>query len=233
MFLNAEPFFSVISFYRLLWIGGRFGGHKTSLSYMIAKKYLDQGYRLISNNRSVWADDPKNVDLLPETHLLKSVVILDEGGLYFNTSKQVQMIASYCRKMDVIYIMPSFWPPSRTAQVLTCQPIFSLRSAGIPAICYKWRAKIGSFEDKGMFFWVFPQEIYGIYSTKDPGDVAADIIAYLVEKTEQYRIFEGRTNKISFMETDSGGDLFADAADQMAEVADQLAAIPFRKGRRR
>ena len=233
MFINEEPFLGIISSYRLVWIGGRVGGHKTSLAYMIARSYLEKGYRLITNNRCVWADNPEKVELDKDGHL-KAVVVLDEGGLYFKSSRQVEMIASYPAKMDVIYLIPSFWPPVRTAQILTCQPLFNLKSAGLPVIVYRWRVKVGAFEDKGHFLWINPSEIYGVYSRQDPGEQADKIISWLVDRTELYRRSHGRDDSIPAMETElTEADQIADSAAAFAEAADTLASIPIRKYKRR
>lgn len=234
---NAGTVTPLISAYRLLWIGGRFGGHKTSLAFYLAKPYLEQGYRLITNIRSVWSDDLDKIEL-DQDGKLRAVVILDEGGLEFKASRQVEMIAAYARKMDVIYIIPSFWPPTRSAQVLTIQPIFGLLSAGVPAIVYRWRVRLGAFEDKGWFVWSVPSEIYGIYSTVDPGDTSSQIVSFLVSKAEQYRARFGYGSPGNGLSTLEGGeamaaDIFSDAVTGLQEAADSLASIPIRKGRRR
>lgn len=232
MFLNAEPFFGIISSYRILWIGGRVGGHKTSLAYAIAERYLKEGYRLITNNMSVWADDLEKCTLDENGHL-RAVVLLDEGGLYFKSSKQIELIASYPAKMDVIYIIPSFWPPAQRAQILTCQPLFNLKAAGLPVVVYRWRVKIGAFEDKGLFAWLFPSSVYGIYSRQDPGDTAEKIISFLVNRTSEYRAMYGRNNSVSELVTVTEIDQFQDAVQSLAEAVESYASIPVRKGRRR
>jgi len=231
-FMNVGPFMGIISSYRMLWIGGRFGGHKTSLAYMIARGYLEQGYRLITNNRSVWADTMENVDF-NERGQLKTVVILDEGGLFFKNSRQIEAVASYARKMDCIYLFPSFYPVARVAQVLTAYAMFNLNSAGIPAYFYKWRVKLGAFQDSGTFVWWNPSEIYGIYDTLDPGDTGTTIVEWLIRKTNEYRKMFGRgSDELPEVEVNDA-DTLSDAAGAMAEAADTIAAIPFKGGRRR
>lgn len=233
--VNADTLLGTVLSYRLVWISGRFGGGKTSLAYMLAKPFLEKGYRLVTNNKSIWSDDPEKVDLT-ETGHLHCVVILDEGGLWFKSSKQIEMVASYAAKMDTIYLLPSFWPPTRAAQVLVIQPIFNLKAAGLPVVVYRWRVKIGSFEDKGSFVWWRPSEIYGVYSRQDPGDTGADIVNWLIEKTEDFRSFHGRTNDngLSSLEVTSE-DRLSEAIDQFAGSVDELSVIPLpgRKNRRR
>jgi hypothetical protein len=135
--------------------------------------------------------------------------------------------------MDVIYLIPSFWPPTRAAQILVCQPLFSLKSAGLPFVFYKWRVKIGSFQDGGWFVWFWPQEIYGIYSRQDPGDRAEKIIDFLVKKTGDYRKLYGREteNKLPDLEEVSQFDSLTDASNAIAEAADSWASIPVRRNK--
>jgi len=229
-FINADPFMGIISSYRMCWIGGRFGGHKTSLAYMIARNYLEKGYRLITNNRSVWADNMEKINF-NERGQLQVVVLLDEGGLYFKNSRQIQTVASYARKMDMIYLFPSFYPVARVAQVLTAYAMFNLNSAGIPAYFYKWRVKLGAFQDSGTFVWWRPSEIYGIYDTLDPGDSGTEIVEWLIKKTGEYRESFGRgSDGVPDME-ENEADQLSDAASAMAEAADTISAVPF-KGRR-
>lgn len=222
----------LLSSYRMAWISGRFGSHKTSLAFNLAEPFLSDGYRLITNARSVWADKLEDVQL-KEDGKLRAVVLLDEGGVYFKASRQIEMIASYARKMDSIYLIPSFWPPARAAQVVTIQALFNFISTGLPIVCYRWRAKLGSFEDKGIFFWWNPGEIYGVYSSNDPGDDPQDIISALIKYTEEYRQHWG--HGLSKMEEyePTEADYLTDAASSIQEAADQFASIPIRKRSRR
>jgi hypothetical protein len=231
--VNSEVAIATVQSYRLVWISGRFGGGKTSLAFKLAEHFLKYGYRLVTNSRCVWADDINNIQLDEDNHL-KAVVVLDEGGLWFKSSKQIEMIASYAAKMDVIYLLPSFWPPTRSAQVLVIQPIFNLMAAGVPSIFYRWRVKIGSFDDKGWFLWNFPEEIYGIYSRQDPGDSGAEIVEFLIERTNEYRERHGRKDEFSEMESGiSETERFADSVETLAQAADVFASIPIRKRRGR
>lgn len=231
--IGAGTFISVVNNYRLLWVSGRFGGGKTSLAFKLAETWLEQGYRLLTNGRCVWADKAEEIDFVDEFGHLKTIVVLDEGGLEFKASKQVEMIAAYAAKMDIIFILPSFWAPVRTAQVVTCQPVFGFQMIGLPLIVYKWKVKLGGFEDGGMFFWWRPAEIYGVYSRQDPGDIAADIIDLLVAKAEAFRARYGRArNGLSALEV-GAEDLLYDAAGQIAEAADALSLAGRKRGRRR
>lgn len=243
--IGAGAFQGIIDLYRLLWIGGRPGGFKTSLAFYLARTYLANGYRLVTNCRSPWADEIAAIEPHPDG-ALRAIVLLDEGGLHFKSSRQVEEIASYSRKMDLIYVISSFWPPARAAQVVTVQPIFNLMGTGLPLVVYKWKVRLGSFEDKGTFLWWDPASIYGVYSTLDPGGGAGKIVSWLVDQKEAYKKRYGRddditdygqaANGISVLDGDvSGGskaglvDIFADSVAEMAEAAERIASVPSRR----
>lgn len=233
MFINAEPILGVLDMYRLIWISGRFGGHKTALAFQIAKRYLEKGYHLATNSRSVWAD-PFDTIKLNAKNQLNSVIILDEGGLYFKSGRQVEQIAAYAAKMDCVYIIPSFWPPTRAAQIINIQPVVSLKAAGLPIIFYKWRVDIGSFKDKGFFAWWNPSEIYGAYSRQDPGDDPDEIVQFLVDRANEYRTRYGRkSNEVFTLEGISEGDQIEEAANIIASSADSMASVFSRGSKRR
>jgi hypothetical protein len=234
MFFNAGPLFGIVQTYRMCWVGGRPGGHKTSFSYALAEQFLKIGYSLVSNNRSVWADKMEEIHINKDG-LMKTVVIVDEGGRYFKSSRQIEALLSYPAKMDLILLIPSFWPPVRTAQVITVQPLFSLRSAGLPVIFYRWHVHIGDWRDNGSFVWLNPQEIYGIYSRRDPGDSADAIIRWLIDRTQEFERFEGReTDSIPGVEAVSPAEIISDASDQIAEaITYQVEALSGRGNRSR
>lgn len=234
--IGAGAFTGIISSYRLLWISGRFGGGKTSFAYALAEEYLKVGYRLVSNNRSIWCDNMDDVQIDPETGHLKAVIILDEGGLEFKAKSQIEQIAAYAAKMDCIYIIPSFWPPVRAAQVLTAQPLFSLQSAGLPVIVYRWRVKLGSFTDNGIFIWTWPNAIYGIYSREDPGDRSGQIVNWLVKRKNEFRGRFGYATDDGIPEMEGGpgqDELLADAVDEVIGATEDIEAISRRTRRRR
>lgn len=229
-FINAESILGVLDMYRLIWISGRFGGHKTALAFKIAERYLKRGYKLATNSRTVWADDLDKITL-NDNNQLKAVCILDEGGLYFKSGRQVEQIAAYAAKMDVVYIIPSFWPPTKAAQIINIQPVVSLKATGLPLIIYKWRIDIGQFREKGWFAWWNPKEIYGIYSRQDPGDEPERIVKWLTDRSNEYRTRYGRTtsNDVFSLATISEADQTTEAAALFADAAEDLATVLSRK----
>ena len=229
--IGAAQFLRTVESYRLLWIAGKFGGGKTSLAFYMSEPWLKKGYRLITNGKCIWADDLSKLDFIDEWGHLKAVVVLDEGGLEFKASVQVETIAAYAAKMDVIYLLPSFWPPVRRAQVVTAQPLFSFFTIGIPLIVYRWDVQLKGFKDGGYFYWWQPKEIFGVYSRQDPGEISSDIVEFLAQKSEAYRRLHGRKNRLSQMAVGSD-DLLMEAANTFAEAAEAL-PLPERASRRR
>jgi hypothetical protein len=235
MIIGADNVIPLLESYRLCWISGRFGAHKTALAFKIAQEYLNRGYRLITNIGSVWKDELQEVQ--NRDHKLHAVVILDEGGLTFKSSRQIEMIASYARKMDAIYIIPSFWPPTRRAQVFCIQALFNLIATGLPLVVYRWHINLGAFHDSGFFLWWQPSEVYGVYSTQDPGDSAEQIIRFIGQATDQYRkSFGYNKDKDDIPEVEGNettqADLLTDAVESLSDLAVQISSIPGRKNKR-
>lgn len=196
MLINHDEILGIIQSYRLCWICGRFSGGKTSLAYKLGESYLKQGYRLLTNNKSIWADPIQSVTLLNDgSNFMHSVHIYDEGGLYFKGSRQIEQVCSYAAKMDNIFMLPSFWPPTRAAQVVMVQPLYNLKKIGLPLIVYQWKVNMKGFRDEGKFYWLFPQEIYGIYSRRDPGADPEAIIQHVIQQTQEFIEREGGKSK--------------------------------------
>lgn len=185
MLVNAGSLLWMCKSYRIIYIRGRFGGGKTSIAVRLyAELAKSDNYRLISNTNCIWRDRTEDVTL-GDDNMLHSVVILDEGGLYFEDEALLKKFMAYCAKMDIIVLIPSFWPPANKAQVVTVQPLFSVGT--LPIKVYQWTVRIGSWKESGKFLWVNPEEIYGVYSRQDPGDTATDIVKHLVNQSNEFR----------------------------------------------
>ena len=235
MLINSFMAEMALISYRLCWITGRYGSGKTSVAYMLSKGYLEKGYRLVSNNRCVWADALDDVKPFPDGKL-KCIVILDEGGLMLEDNDQVKEAAAYAAKMDIIYIIPSYFAPPRAAQVMTIQAVFNFKSAGIPLVAYRWSIRMGAFNDKGFFLWWNPKEIYGIYSRSDPGARLGKIISWVAERKNEYRNIWGYDEEHSLSVVENEGreiKQFKDSIEAFTDGVDRLQALPVRKRGRR
>lgn len=215
----------MIQAYRLIWISGRFGGGKTSLAFELARNYAEKGYKIITNTKSIWGEDLSQIGIDENGHL-GSVVVLDEGGIVFKRNTQAEQIAAYAAKMDVIFLIPSFWPPARKFRVLELQPIWNLTGIGIPYIQYQWRVQVGGFKDEGSFGWLFPQGIYGVYSRQDPGGKTDQIVEFLTEEKDKFRKMHG-ADKVRKVGDDSmaAAELFSDSIDAMEEGMEGFSSL--------
>lgn len=184
--IGGDMLGSLLSGYRIAWVAGRVGSYKSSLSLWLARPFLEKGYRLVSNMQCVWNDDPTKIDFVDEWGHLKVVVIIDEGGGELQFGRQVMDIMRYPRKMDVVLIIPSFWPPALAGRTLTVQGMWNTVSAGLPMVVYKWKIRLQDFKDNGHVIWTFPQDSFGIYSSQSPGFDAGYIVEWLGLKTEEY-----------------------------------------------
>ncbi len=226
--MNAGSVLQMIQNYRLIWLSGRFSGGKTSLAFAIAEYYAQMGYRIITNTKCIWADNPYECELNKDGHL-HAVVILDEGGTEFNTNKQVMEISAYSAKMDIIFLVPSFFPPARKFQVMEIQPVWNLKSVGIPYIHYQWGVHVGNFKDQGSFGWLFPQSVYGVYSRQDPGARTEAIVKVLVKRKEEFRQLHGATrpefDSISSMGKATKEEILADSIAGLEEGISNFTSI--------
>lgn len=222
---GLDVIIDVIQSYRIAWISGRVGVGKTSLAYLIAEHFLKQDYKLLTNNRSVWADDMDDIKL--ENGTARTVVILDEGGLVFKNARQVELIASYPAKMDMIYLLPSFWPPSRAAQLVRIHGLYSLRRAGLPWSVYRWSAGSGVFRDTGIAV-VDTSPVWGVYDRQDPGDLSDKVMTKCLYLIDEFRAQYGRNTSFDLVDNDESESLAA-----LADVAEMLEASTTRKTKKR
>lgn len=222
MLLFADQFLSIYKHARAVWITGLYGRNKTSFAYALAEPYLKRGYRLVSNNHSVWRDEMNSIEF-DKDGKLNVVVLLDEAGVDIKFRSQAGKMLAYLRKMDVYICMPSFWPPAQMLRFLVLQPIINWQMIGLPLITYRWTVRLKMFEAAGWFLWWNPQEIYGIYSSMDPGEDAQAILDWLTKKAEEYRQRFGYSlsaeDEISSM---GFGESINEAAEEIADAAEAL-----------
>lgn len=212
--IGADEFLWIVRAYRVVWIKGRVGGFKTSIAMRIGAELLKGGkYRLVTNTACVWADDYHELHL-GDDKMLHELVILDEGGSDFQSRRDVENVVKYPRKMDVLLLIPSFWPPHRSARLVTLRVVRSWRAFGIPILVYEWEVR--EADAKGKFVWLNPAEIFGVYSTQDPADTAEEIVAHLVEQTKAYLARFGRKERRSVSLSISAQELFGGSEQSSA-----------------
>jgi hypothetical protein len=228
MLIGGERVLGILESYRLCWIGGRFGGGKTSLAFRLAQPFLERGYRLLTNIRSVWADDPSDIDFVDDYGHLRLVVIMDEGGLWLKRNAQVEAMAAYAAKMDVIYIISSYFPPASYFRLFKIKVLYGFRHIRIPLVFYRWSLKdVDGFADRGLMIWWNPNEVYGVYSRQDPAADGGEIVEFMAEKVEEFRKKYDRSGRRrrDYEQPASIEEAIAEFADVVSEFKDAAARI--------
>jgi len=232
MLIGGERVLGILESYRLCWIGGRFGGGKTSLAFRLAQPFLERGYRLLTNIRSVWADDPEDIDFVDEFGHLRLVVVMDEGGLWLKRNAQVEAMAAYAAKMDVVYIISSYFAPASYFRVFKIKVLYGFRHIRIPLVFYRWSLRdVEGFADSGLLIWWNPAEVYGVYSRQDPAQDGNEIVEFMARKVEEFRerYDRRRRHQRELQEQGSLEEVVADFADVIAEFKDAATRIRRRR----
>lgn len=214
--LNAQLVKRMAVNYRFMWLAGRYGGGKTALAYRLAYDLvLNHGYRyILSNVKSVWNDEPEQVQLRAEGNALKAdaVLILDEGGEFIASRAEAKQWLAALRKLNVVILLPSVLPPAHDVRFLEVRRLWNGNSIGLPLWHYHCYLESGSISEKISFAWVNPQEIYGIYDTDGYPTDANEILDYVKKWLGQSAAKGGYTNTAKLygsgsLPPDSGGKL--------------------------
>lgn len=193
MLIGAESFISEVIEGRIVVITGYLGCGKTLLGYEIAEKFLRMGYRLISNNASVWRDNLNDIECTKKG--INTVILLDEGGWYIRTAKTISRLITFSGKIDCIWIIPGKKAPHLDVCDLTVELLFDFQKNFLIPIKL-WRYTVqGARRYGGTFVQAFPQEYYGIYDTLDPGDYPEDILEAFDGYTKKFYSFFGKSYK--------------------------------------
>jgi len=193
----ADSMLGMVRNYRVLTIGGRFGGGKSALAHMIAYWLLERGHvrYLISNVRSVWRDNPEKIEMRGGK-LVDAVVILDEAGIFLETGRDAKKFLAYLRKMNIILIMPTVLEPSKTVQFLTAQRTMTYNPMGVPLWWYRMNLRYGSQKESYGFGWWKPHEIFGIYDTSGAPEDDGGLDYYVKQWTKELQTATGTKVKV-------------------------------------
>lgn len=182
---------ALIKAYRFVWIRGRFGGGKTALSVELSRRLLRQtkANKLAANIPVAWGERDLS-DVSPRD----SVIIMDEGGLFWKTSLDFEMVASYLRKFNVFVLIPGVVPPNIKFRMLSIQRMLNLAPiCGLQIWVYKWELREGAQDSEGYFGWAFPG-IFDYYDTNfppsDDAGIAAWVDAYAMQQVQSLSLYE-------------------------------------------
>lgn len=204
---------------RIVYIGGRVGGGKTSLSFRMAYDLMQSGqFRyLLSNLKSVWTDDIEDVTMREYEGVLKldAVIILDEAGEFIDTKAKAKKWKSYLRKMNVVMFLPSEEPPAASMRTLSIERIWDGYSIGLPLWYYKTFYNTSHVKEGMAFSWLFPSEIFGVYDTDGyPADEAERILEAFKGWVRQAAAFGG----YAVADPSEGDKLHAEQSDFVAQI---------------
>ncbi len=204
MLMGGGVAVSQVRGFRMVWLPGRFSGGKSALAFRLAYELaMKYDYRIVSNQECVWNeqsppdwmyDDKGNMTL-------RTIAVIDEGGLYLKNENEAMDFLAFAAKMDIIALLPSITEPCDIFQSLSMQPMYNFRSIGVPVNAYEWRVNQQKSKFSGSFYWVGMEEIYGTYSTLNPSSDPRGITYYIREKVQEYKRYYFDKQKIpSWME---------------------------------
>ncbi len=237
MLINSQAVVELTKMYRVLWIQGRYGGGKTALAFRLAYELLNSGFSryLISNCRSVWSDSMDDVTVRDGAYL-DACIILDEGGLFLRTGKDTEDFLAFMRKFNIVLLIPSVRPPSRSVCQLSVQRVLNLRKLALPAWLYRCNLRYENIRENYWFLWWWPSEIFGIYDTRDVPVDDAGVSDWLVAHKDKVVTDAGqgraRAKRLRPVE-EVGGETGGDVLLEVAEAVGSLVPVLENGGRRK
>lgn len=243
MLYGANTLLGFLKTSRVCWLRGRYGSGKTALAHRIGYELISSGsFRyLISNCRSVWADNPADV-VLREGRFVDAVLILDEAGMFVDGSYKARKYLAFLRKLNVCVLLSSFLKPAAVMRDFSIKRFINWEIAGLPVWSYRYLVSDGVDRYSDVFHWVNPSEIYDIYDTAGFPSDDAGIEDWLLTWTKAAAKATGYTyNPYGGLSVTNGessaleilGGIAASIEEAAAQNADSLSIhLNNRKGRR-
>ncbi|MEM9952153.1 MAG: hypothetical protein AAF846_11160 [Chloroflexota bacterium] len=216
--VGHETFYRYVQDRRIVYIGGKLGGGKTSLAFRIAWDLMQTGrFRyIISNVNSVWNEDPSDV-ILRDGVKVDAVVILDEAGDFMRTEREARQWIRNLRKINVVLILPSFDTPASVAKAIAIENTFNGYGIFIPYYRYTGKLKSTTYTEDISFGWWKPHEIYGIYDTDGfPSDNAPALLQHLERWQSE------ASKALGYGGDDGGTDVHSATLETLEEIERQL-----------
>lgn len=218
MILDLSGAFELLRQYRIAWLSGRFGAGKTAMSVAMSEYLADRyGYRVYSNFPLVFGEFDSGIKSYKDGKL-HAVIIIDEAGLEMIAKINAlsdRMIA-YTRKMDVIFLLPSFIPPGPRLRFLTFYPVLNLTGAGIPLALYGWRVNLAGFKASGTFLSINPTHIYRMYDSFVAQSNTEELYNEIVKRVNLFAKTDKQENKLD------DKLLLLEAAERINEASESL-----------
>ena len=170
------PYFLTI--FRTLWLRGRPGGGKTSLSIKLAMELVNGGYA-----HNVAANTPLNIGIKPEIvedmeavrAVKDTVIILDEAWQELGVGVRPKAVTDWMatiRHRNQYLVMPSVQELTRQAGTFSARRLWNGYLVGIPLWLYRWdiAGKGRDKGDTGKWLWWNPKSVFGFYDHRRSPD---------------------------------------------------------------
>jgi hypothetical protein len=156
----ADTFLEAFEGMHDLYLAGRKGGGKTTLSFVLADHFLRSGIC-----SGVWANIPHTYPVA--TSLQSAFIILDEAAQFFDarfSAMGFDLYTMWARKTDSFYVFPSVHAVDVRARNLQAIRLFDMDAIpGLRIWFYGWES---TYKEKGMFILVNPSHWFGTFDTK-------------------------------------------------------------------
>lgn len=211
MLLGHSLIMQQIRDFRIVGIEGRYGSYKTALAFRLAYELVKTGEfrHVVANLPNAFQSDFKDIHLrdneLGDPTFLDTVFILDEGGIFLDSDKEIKKFVAFLRKLNCILIIPSVMPLPSTAKTLVIARKNDFQKIGLPWLRYRAYLSSGRTKEDYTFSWLFPSEIYGIYNTYATPADADDIAKFIFEQSAIVSKAQGytRTYADAYNKTDN------------------------------
>lgn len=230
MSLRGAAFLSMLRNYRVMWVGGRFGGGKTSFITRVGYEFVERGWanQIVANFPCVLATDIDRAGDVRDT-----VILADEAGLWIN-DKTFGKVTAFLRKFNLYLFMASVEEVPLRARALNVQRDMNWQTVGVPLWRYSIMLNYMRVKEKMSITWWRPDEIFGLYDTAYPAGDDAGIVDWVNNGLAQK--IENRSS-LSIREGNEGVEGFRRAADTFAaasqELENTLSVYGHKTGRRR
>lgn len=177
MNLNSYNYFrDLVQQCRLCYIGGAYVG-KTALAVRLAQDFHNEGYRIWANIKVEFADPLDKIFAVD--HDEPSCIILEHAELELFDESRAQAFWTYVSSRNIIVLMPSAGSPHKLLCNLECQ-VHRARSRWYTrCLPQRWQQLglecnwhipgIPYGGSQGRFRWPYPEEVHGLYESRDPG----------------------------------------------------------------
>lgn len=236
MILWDGGFFAELDATRLCCVTGNLGSGKTLIAHEFAEHYLKKGYAMAGNLSSVWLT-PLDRITPNEYGQVKTIVLLDEGGLFVRSTASVLALAAFARKLDIYLIFSGRKKPHHDLTELSIYLWFDLwKNFLLPFKVWRYDVQVQHSKSyHGLLWQTCWQAFYGLYSTLDPGDFPQEILTKITEWTENmFRLYH-RQHRISDLASHPArrtAEQLADFGNDIADSAQEIASVVSLGGRK-